>query len=283
MKVAALYIYPVKGMRACPVAHPAVTALGLHGDRRWLVVDSDNKFVSQRENPGLARITPHLAQDGLKLTGDDGSEITICASECGSRVTVTIWHDTVSAALCAPAVNDWLSGQLGARVRLVHMDDDARRKTPAIMGEEKGPMSFADTYPFLITTTGSLAALNREIEKSGGARVGMERFRPNIVIETDDTWKEDYWRRIKIGSCELELVKPCDRCVVTTKDQLSGKSMGKEPLKSLARIRKSAGPRVSGVVFGWHANAAHPGALTIGDAVEVIAHRDEGWPLAGPG
>ena len=109
----------------------------------------------------------------------------------------------------------------------------------------------------------------------------MERFRPNIVIDCDDAWREDCWRRLQIGPAEIELVKPCDRCVVTTKDQATGESMGKEPLESLVRIRRSGDTRVKGVLFGWNAAPRGLGEIAVGDAVEILEDRPEGFPIIG--
>ena len=106
------------------------------------------------------------------------------------------------------------------------------------------PLSFADAYPVLVATTGSLAAVNTEIGRRGGTPITMRRFRPNIVIDSDEPWAEDFWRRLKIGETELELVKPSDRCVVTTRDQLTGAATGDEPLRSLATVHMSADPRI---------------------------------------
>ena len=107
----------------------------------------------------------------------------------------------------------------------------------------------------------------------------MARFRPNIVIGCDEPWREDYWKALRIGGIEIDLVKPCDRCVVTTKDQATGASMGKEPLASLARLRRSADPRINGVLFGWNSVPRAPGHIEIGERVEILAVRPEGFPL----
>jgi uncharacterized protein YcbX len=108
----------------------------------------------------------------------------------------------------------------------------------------------------------------------------MTRFRPNIVVDCDQPWTEDTWKLLRIGAVELELVKPSDRCIVTTTDQATGARMGKEPLASLARLRRSADPRINGVLFGWNAVPRVLGEITVGARVEILQERPEGFPLS---
>ncbi len=107
----------------------------------------------------------------------------------------------------------------------------------------------------------------------------MRRFRPNVVVANDDPWQEDYWGAVRIGGMVFDLVKPCDRCAVTTKDQVTGASLGKEPLATLARLRRSADERINGVLFGWNAVPRAPGEIALGDEVDVLAQRPEGFAL----
>ena len=55
-RLASIHIYPLKAGRAVDLAESAVEPWGLAGDRRWLVVDAAGRFVSQREEPELARV-----------------------------------------------------------------------------------------------------------------------------------------------------------------------------------------------------------------------------------
>ncbi|MGD9799180.1 MAG: MOSC domain-containing protein [Parvularculaceae bacterium] len=159
---------------------------------------------------------------------------------------------------------------LGEEVELVHMDERALREKASVWTPSPVPVSFADAFPILVTTTGSLAALNEDIEKHGGDPVPMARFRPNIVIDCDEPWAEDHWSQLKIGDVILDLVKPSDRCIVTTTDQKTGERMGKEPLASLARIHRSTDPRINGVIFGENAAPRTLGEISVGDNVSAV-------------
>lgn len=279
MRVSSLHIYPVKGVRAVDCDQATAHARGFRDDRRWLAAGTDDKFLTQRDCPALAQLTARPVEKGVSLSLKARSDITIARPEDGARRRVTIWNDQVDALRAGADADAWLSDALGRAVRLYYMDDAATRDTSGRWGAP-APVSFADGYPFLITTLQSLEALNQEIARSGGAPVGMERFRPNIVIDADRPWADDYCKAIKIGDVVIDLVKPCVRCVVTTKDQATGKSMGKEPLKSLGKIRRSAHSELSGALFGWNAVPRNQGEIRVGDAVEVVEPRPEGWPLA---
>jgi uncharacterized protein YcbX len=91
-----------------------------------------------------------------------------------------------------------------------------------------------DGVPFLLISEASLNDLNKRLPES----VAMMRFRPNLVVKNTEPFEEDFWKFIRIGDCELQVVKPCSRCVLTTVDPETGKFSGKEPLRTLATFRK---------------------------------------------
>jgi uncharacterized protein len=279
MRVHSLHIYPIKGTRAVDVERASVESRGLEGDRRWLVVDGNGRFITQRSHPKLATVTAQPTLTGLRLSAPGAGEVLAERPLASNRIHTVVWRHEVDAAVADPAAAQWLSAYFGQPLRLVYMDAAAERLQQGEWVAGAVPVSFADAYPVLITTTASLAAVNAEIERAGAERVTMRRFRPNIVIDCDEAWAEDTWRVVRIGNVEIELVKPCDRCVVTTKDQETGQSMGKEPLASLARLRRSADPRINGVLFGWNAVPRALGAVTVGDTVEVVDRRPEGFAL----
>lgn len=269
MRVVSLHIHPVKGMRAVDVARARVEARGLAGDRRWLVVDEVGVFLSQRTHARLATINAVFDGDALVLSTADLAPIRVSIPDSGKRRRVIVWDAHISAALADEAAGEWLSPLLGEDASLVYMDETADRKKASIWTPAPIPVSFADAFPVLVTTTGSLAALNADIEKHGGEAAPMPRFRPNIVIDCDEPWAEDRWTQITIGDVALDLVKPCARCIVTTTDQKTGARMGKEPLAALVRQRQSADPRINGVVFGVYAAPRALGEIAVGDDVRV--------------
>ena len=273
MRVRSLHIYPLKGARGVDVGNAHVHARGLSHDRRWLVTDEDGTFLTQRNCPDLARLTASPMGEGLRLEFEGASDgealggIDVEVPLGDVRASITIWRDEVSALeVCAASA--WLSTALGRPARLFYMDDQGTRFTSGKWAP-KTPVSFADGYPLLIVTAASLDALNVEIEKADGDAVAMARFRPNIVVEDTDPWADDFWRKVKIGNIEIDVVKPCERCLVTTRDQLTGEKLGREPLKTLATMRMSAHENLPGVLFGWNASPLSEGEIKIGDPVVI--------------
>jgi len=278
MRVVSLHLYPLKGTRAFDVERARLTARGFENDRRWLVANADGHFITQRSHGSLAAITSTPTAEGINLAAPGMPEIEVARPDGRARLAITIWEKKVDAALANEPSHRWLSKFFGEEMRLVFMDSRAERLKEGIWAPPL-PMSFADAYPVLVATTGSLAAVNEEIERRGGEPITMRRFRPNMVIDSVEPWAEDFWRRLKIGETELDLVKPSDRCIVTTRDQLTGTTMGGEPLGALATLRMSADPRIKGVLFGWNSVPRVLGQIAIGDEVEILDRRPEGFAI----
>ena len=260
MRLHSIYIYPLKAARRVPLASAHVEERGLRHDRRWMVIDAGGRFLSQRDVPGFALVRVGLASGGVSVEAPNMSR-AVFREPCpdAATVPVQIWKDTVEASSAGPEAEAWITAYAGRPCRLVYMPDNSlRRLNPAFAS---GIVSFADGYPLLLTAQASLTCLNSRMETP----VDMSRFRPNIVIAGSEPYEEDGWKRICVGSVCFRVVKPCDRCVVTTVDQDTG-AQGKEPLSTLGRYRK----RGSGVYFGQNLVPEHQGAIRVGDRVEVL-------------
>ena len=279
VRLASIHIYPMKAARAVDLDESAVEPWGLAGDRRWLLVDQDGRFVSQREEPSLARVVVRYGQDtitnGQGTTTNGPRRISVSAAGCpGRQVTapgqpellkVTVWGSAVLAAAAGPEGDAWFSAYLGRPVRLVYLDDPTRRAVDPQFGRPGDVVSFADGFPLLLTSTASLDELGRWLTEAGEPPVPMTRFRPNAVVTGAPPWAEDRWRRIRIGAVEFRVVKPCGRCVVTTTDQTTGE-VTKQPLKMLGRRRRLG----QQLVFGQNMIPEGPGVIQAGDPVEVL-------------
>ncbi len=273
IQVVSIHIYPMKAARAVDLGESLVEPWGLAGDRRWLLVDENGRFVSQREEPSLARVMVTYGP----LTGTTGTISVSAAGFPGRRIAapatgqnanmlkVTVWGSTVLAAAAGPEGDAWFSAYLGRPVRLVYLDDPTRRPVDPEYGQDGDVVSFADGYPLLLTSTASLGELGRWLTEDGGQPVPMTRFRPNAVVAGAPPWAEDRWRRIRVGAVEFRVVKPCGRCVVTTTDQITGE-VGSQPLKMLGRRRRFG----LQLVFGQNMIPDGPGVIRSGDLVEVL-------------
>ncbi len=279
MRVSGLFIYPLKSARGIAVESSTVDAFGLLGDRRMMIVEPSGRSITQREMQDLARIEIEPHTDFLRLKMDGRDNLDISPPRSGNRMDVDIWKTIVNAAIADEPANATLSEWLGRSVKLVFFDGLAERTASAEWGAAGSPVTFTDGFQILVTTTGSLSALNADLNAHGEGSVGMERFRPNIVVDCDEEWPEDKWAAIEIGGIRLDLVKPCSRCIMTTQDQLTGSRDVPDPMPAMGRIRMSADRRVPGPLFGWNAVPRGEGIIAIGDNVNVIERRPEGWAL----
>ncbi|MFN3441985.1 MAG: MOSC domain-containing protein [Rhizobium rosettiformans] len=276
MQITDLFIYPFKSGRGIALPQARIDAMGLGGDRRMMLVDPSGHFITQRELPDLARLTALPAAAYLTLRLDDGREMMVAPPQPDNRMDVAIWRSIVSVAVAHDSINDKLSEWFGRPVKLVFIDGDSRREASAEWAGDNSPMGFADGYQILVTTSGSLRALNEDMERHGEGSVSMDRFRPNIVVDCDEAWAEDTWTGLEIGGIHFDFVKPCPRCIMTSQDQRTGSREGASPMPAMGRLRMSADRRVPGVLFGWNAVPRGEGLLRVGDEVTVLGSR-EGW------
>ncbi|WP_171172531.1 MOSC domain-containing protein [Streptomyces sp. I05A-00742] len=267
-----IHVYPVKSMAGGTPGEAAVEPWGLAGDRRWMAIGRDGRFLSQRRWPRLALAAARpLPGGGVGISAPGAAPLEVPAPDPGRRGTVTVglFRDEVEAVLAGPAADAWLTAFLGTDARLVHMDDPAvRRPVDPRYGRPEDRVAFADGYPLLLTAASSLEALNSLIATGDHADEGplpMDRFRPNLVVAGTGPWAEDGWRRVRLGGVTFRVVKPCRRCVVTTTDQRTA-GRGSEPLRTLARHRRGE----PGLTFGQNLVPEHRGTLRIGDPFEVL-------------
>ncbi|NVN02823.1 MULTISPECIES: MOSC domain-containing protein [Asaia] len=260
-RIAALYIHPVKSLHRIDVAALDLEPWGPRGDRRWLVVSPEGKFMTQRQYPAMARIITALEGENLYLSGGTATPLMLVPPGPNAPLAlVSVWKDRdIEARDAGDAAAEWVSTFLETPCRLVYMAAPERARPAAF-----GSVSFADGFPLLVTNTASLTDLNERLDQP----VPMERFRPNIVVESETPWAEDTWRILKIGSVELELVKPCSRCIVTTIDQETGTiPVAREPLRTMTGFRHQPG----GVMFGQNAIIRRGGAIRLGDQIDCLA------------
>ena len=269
MHVSELYVYPLKSARGIALDQARLAERGIEHDRRWMLVDAGNVFISQREVHRLALVDVALADHRLVVSAPGMQRLEIAAPENGAPIQTRIWNDQVPALLADAAAHEWFSTFLQTECRLVYMPDDARRIVDRTYVPDERIVGFADAFPLLITTQASLDELNERLARRGEAPVPMKRFRPNVVIAGSRPSEEDEWRSIRIGDVPVDVVKPCARCVITTVDPATAEA-GKEPLRTLATYRK----RGSKVLFGQNAVHRALGTIRRGDAVTATARKD---------
>ena len=268
--VSGIFIYPVKALGGISLTESLVTPRGLKHDRRFLVVDTKDEFVTQRDYPKMATVWVELEAGIITFSAPDVDSISFPAEprelpiEAPTRM-VRVWASHVAAQAVSAEADQWLSAYLGFDARLVYMPDSSERAVSPDYGKPGDIVSFADGYPLLITSEASLADLNARIVGKGSAAVPMNRFRPNVVIKGSAPFAEDRLGEVRIGEAIFRAVKPCLRCQVTTTDQASGEVRGAEPLQTLATFRNTP----NGVMFGMNLIPANHSRVRVGDAVTL--------------
>jgi uncharacterized protein YcbX len=278
MHVAELNLYPLKSGRGISLSRAEIAPEGIPGDRRMMLADPKGMFVNQRDLPILAQLEVYPEGTEIRFAMSGKGEFRIVQPPSYRRTDVVVWKSIVSAAVAEKETNATLSSWLGREMQLVFFDEIAKRTASDEWAGADTPVTFADGYQVLITTTGSLAAINADMEKHGEGSVGMDRFRPNIVIDHDAPFGDDHWEAIEIAGVRFDLVKPCARCIMTTQDQMTGSRDVPSPMTAMGRIRMSADRRVPGPLFGWNAVPRSTGSISLGDAVTVLNQR-EPWPI----
>jgi uncharacterized protein len=262
-----LYIYPIKSLKGIALEEAGVERRGLQMDRRWMLVDEENIFITQREHPRMATITLELAAEGLRASAEGIEDLLIAYhTETTALASVRVWRSTCEAAFVSDRADEWFSRFLEAPCRLVYMPDRTRREVNPEYAVNQDIVSFADGYPFKLIGEASINDLNGRLREP----VPVNRFRPNFVLKGTAAFAEDEWEKILIGDNVFHLVKPCERCQITTIDQEKGVRTGTEPLRTLATYRGTDNK----VLFGQYLIAdVEGGRLRVGDTVKIIARK----------
>ncbi|KHD88212.1 MAG: hypothetical protein OM95_10290 [Bdellovibrio sp. ArHS] len=263
MKIEELFIYPIKSARAQSVKEMKITSEGPEGDRQWMLVDENGKFLSQRTVPKLATI--EVFQDETSLTvGFQKMFFKISKKNSWQRrITVQVWNDSFEAALEPDLYSQGISQYLGVNCRLVRYAPFSQRRVRSVNEESWQPeVRFADGRPLSLLNLKSLEDLNARLAEP----VPLDRFRANIVFSGPQAFVEDQWSRIRIGEVIFSQPKKCTRCSIITIDQKTGEKTGPEPLKTLSTYRKEE----RGVVFGALWIPENEGIIRSNDPIEIL-------------
>ena len=217
-----LFVYPVKSCAGIPLESTRIAETGFEHDRAWMIVDQTGRFVTQRQIPHLCWIGTALTERGLVLSAPGFEPVDVPFGVDGPLRQVTVWNDTVLAADMGEAVAAWLDAFLavpGKQFRLVRFASDCPRLSdPDWTRGVPAPNLFSDGFPILVITQGAVDELNRRLRDQGLDPVGVQRFRPNVVLSGLEPHQEDQIGRLVMrtgnGDVTLELVKPCTRCSI---------------------------------------------------------------------
>jgi uncharacterized protein YcbX len=264
IRLAEIWIYPIKSLGGIRLKTSSVEEKGLQYDRRWMIVDENGIFLTQRAIPKMATVDVTLHDTGLILSDRFEPEDRVLVpfiADSELPVHVKVWNDMVLALKVSDKADHWLSRQLGKNVSIVAMTASTHREMNHADAAPGRVVSFADDFPYLLISQASLDDLNSRLTEP----VTMNRFRPNFIISGTEPFAEDSWKHITIGDVGFEVKKPCERCVLVNVDQHSGKK-GTEPLKTLATYRRAD----KKVLFGQNVISLENGVVREGDEVFTV-------------
>jgi hypothetical protein len=267
IKIQDLYIYPIKSLGGYRVEEAEVTQRGLAHDRRWMLIDPNRRFLTQREHPLMALLQVQPAENGFQVFHRNRPDqfLLIPWQASGDSMEVAIWGDRCQALALSLEADAWFTEALGSRCQLVYMPEGSRRQVDLNYAPEGTITGFTDGYPILMISQASLDDLNTRLPEP----LPMNRFRPNIVLSGAEAYAEDRMDSFTINNIELRGVKPCARCVITTINQETGIA-GKDPLRTFATYRQQGNK----VLFGQNVLGLGTGILHTGDTVSVTLWRD---------
>ena len=254
-RISRLFVYPVKSCAGVELTEAVLTPAGLDLDRAWMVVDAQGEFVTQRELPRMALVRTQLKHHEVVLRAPGMLALHLAIDAVEEPTRVRVWKDEVPAYDMGGIAAQWFTDFLGTPLRLVRFDPDHRRLSNLRWtGGIEAPNQFSDGYPLLVTSEASVRGLNERLAKAGHAAVGVERFRPNVVLEGIEAHDEDRVGLLRVAADQpvvLKLVKPCPRCPIPNIDPATGET-GTVVTDALQVYRQDQ--RVDGAVtFGMNA------------------------------
>ncbi len=263
--VSRLFVYPVKSCAGVEVKETILTETGLEFDRAWMVVDAAGRFLTQRELPRMALVKPQLKHFEMVLRAPGMLALHVALDQVEAPMRVKIWKDEVAAYDMGPLAAQWFTDFLGVKARLVRFDPEEKRlSSPQWTGGIEAPNQFSDGYPVLVISEASLGQFNEKLFARGYGAIGMERFRPNIVLgnaagaDEMSPHDEDRLELLRIatpqGNAALKPVKPCPRCPIPNVDPATG----------------VASPEVGDLLQSYRRNPLLNGAITFGMNLIVL-------------
>lgn len=260
-RLSEIWIYPIKSLGGIRLRSSRVLGKGLAFDRRWMLVDDTNTFLSQRVNAELALFKLQPTATGFTISfREESVELSNEIEFLPEKINARVWDDTVLVHEVSKEHSRWFSEQLGFNCKLVTFPEEHERKIDPRYATENDHVSLADGYPFLIIGQTSLDELNSRLAEP----ILMNRFRPNLVFTGGAPFEEDAWSYFTIGKNRFKGVKPCARCVLITVNQENAEK-GKEPLATLSMYRK----RDNKIYFGQNVLAIDYYEIHEGDEITI--------------
>ncbi len=264
-----LYLFPIKSLAAIAVDQVLVDAAGFVGDRRFMLVDPQGKFITQRTRPDLTRFKLSLVEGGYLVQDQISGQSKVLSSipKLKESLAAELWDDSLQVVEVGEGWSEWFSDLLQEPARLVMQ----KPESPRIIKEKyqtsgSNQSSFADSLPILLASEASY----KQVETVYGQDYDPLRFRANLIVEGSDSFEEDTWEEISIRSVHLFGAKPCARCKLINVEPATGQVDKGGMLKALATFRQ----KDNKVYFGQQMVPITLGTIQVGDEVIVSTRKD---------
>ncbi|WP_281631115.1 MOSC domain-containing protein [Flavobacterium luteolum] len=253
-----IYIYPIKSLAGISLESAKAEEMGFENDRRWMLIDAENQMLTQREHRIMSQFYPQISQGRISITFQDQRHEFSVAEHLENVIEVNVWDDKSEVVEVNLETSKWFSQHLGFDCKLVKILKNGARKHESSKLKETFNVSLADGYPYLLIGSKSLDFLNDKLDE----KITIKRFRPNIVVSTENPHEEDDFKTFAIGDVQFKNIKPCGRCVMVNNDPENGR-LKKEPLKTLSKYRNVD----NSVLFGTNIVSLNSGIIRVGDEV----------------
>lgn len=253
-----LYIYPIKSLAGISVESAKAEEMGFENDRRWMLIDKENQFITQRKYPQLTQFYPEIKECKIAILHQNTTHEFFIEESLEEPILSTVWDDETKVFEVNKATSKWFSEALGFECKLVKIANNGDRKHHSSKLDTTLNVSLADGYPYLLIGSESLNFLNEKLEE----KITMARFRPNIVISSSVAHEEDSFDTFQIGTLKFKNAKPCGRCIMINNNPLNG-IVKKEPLHTLSTYRKVD----NSILFGTNVMCLNEGEIRVGDAL----------------
>jgi uncharacterized protein YcbX len=253
-----LYIYPIKSLAGIRVESVKAEEMGFENDRRWMLIDEENQFITQRNHPNLSQFYPEINGDKIFINYHDKKHEFSINETLDEPLFSKVWDDETKVLEVNKATSIWFSKALGFECKLVKIANKGDRKHNSSKLNTTLNVSLADGYPYLLIGSESLNFLNEKLEE----KITMARFRPNIVISSSVAHEEDSFGNFQIGTVKFKNAKPCGRCIMVNTNPNNG-VVKKEPLNTLSSYRKVD----NSILFGTNIICLNEGEICVGDAL----------------
>jgi uncharacterized protein YcbX len=254
MRVSALAITPVKGLRISPRANIELERDGIRGDRLLYLIDERGRMINGKQCGELNQVVAALEGERLTLGFPDGSKL-VGDLEQGELLESTIHSRPRVARAIEGQFSAALSEHCGRELRLVRAEDGGS----AIDRGDEGAVS--------LISRASVADLALS---SGEGSIDARRFRMSIEVEGSEPFAEDRWvgRELQIGGARVRIHGHVGRCLVTGRDPDSGES--DVPMLDHLRAIRTEALTTEPLALGVHGAVVAPGSVSLGNVVELL-------------